>query len=95
MSQHIATIQEQNIGYFTTGLIVTSLVLMASLAWNGAFESLVNLIIPVKKWEVLGAFIYALLLTAVIYYILKTYLKFLPKIAKPNKSSSEPSQSKK
>lgn len=89
MSQHISTISEQNVTYFATGLVITSLVLMASLAWNAAFQSLFEKLIPSKKWEVVGSFLYAMTLTAIIYYIIKLYLHFVPLTGKTEEKKKE------
>jgi hypothetical protein len=82
MAQHLTTISEQNVTYFTTGLAITSLVLIASLAWNSAFQALFDKLIPSQKWEVIGSFLYAATLTAIIYYVIKAYLHFVPEAGK-------------
>jgi len=88
-SQHITTIYEKNVGHFATGLVVTSLVLMASLAWNNAFQDLFNKFIPSDKWEVAGKFLYALLLTAIVYYAIKAYLALNPSILGEEKTNTK------
>ena len=56
---------------FTLTLVVSSLVLMASLAWNAAFQDLFDKVIGSSKGEVAGKFIYAVALTILVYFLIK------------------------
>ena len=49
MAQHLSVVSDKSVGFFVTGLAVTSLVLMASLAWNTAFQSLFDAVFPKQK----------------------------------------------
>lgn len=87
MAQHLEVVSQKNLSYFTSSLIATSLVLMASLAWNSFFQALFDKVIPSKKWEIIGHLAYAFILTGVVYYALKAYVKLNTKVVPTEKKS--------
>ena len=64
-------------------LILGGLTLVAALSWNEAIKSLIETIFPKKSSELIGKFIYAIIITIFIV-IVSVYLK---KLIKKNNSS--------
>lgn len=63
-------IKNQTMGYLTAAFG-----LVAGLAWNDAIKSLIDVLFPFEKSEILAKFIYAALVTLAVILIGKYFLK--------------------
>ena len=63
------------------GIVIASLTLVAGLAWNSAFQSLINYYVPQQYQSSYNSLIqltYALTLTIVIIIVIAVILRFFP-----------------